>query len=47
MAKVLVVGSGAREHALFEALCKSEGVNEVLVSPGNGGMQQANGLAQF
>lgn len=34
---VLVVGSGGREHALAWALSKSEGVSEVVVSPGNGG----------
>ena len=35
--KILVVGSGGREHALAWALSRSEGVVEVGVAPGNGG----------
>ena len=35
--KVLVIGSGAREHALAWKLAQSEQVDEVVVSPGNGG----------
>lgn len=36
--KVLVIGSGGREHALCWALARSAGVGEVLVAPGNPGM---------
>ena len=35
--KVLVVGSGGREHALAWKLSKSSLVSEIFVAPGNGG----------
>ena len=38
--KVLVIGSGGREHALAWAIRKSPRVAEVVCAPGNGGMAQ-------
>jgi len=38
--KVLVIGSGGREHALAWAIRKSPRVSEVVCAPGNGGMAQ-------
>ena len=38
--KVLVIGSGGREHALAWAIRKSARVREVVCSPGNGGIAQ-------
>ncbi len=35
--KVLLLGSGGREHALARALARSPSVGEVVVAPGNGG----------
>lgn len=36
--KVLVIGSGAREHAIAHTLLKGSSVEEVTVAPGNPGM---------
>lgn len=36
--KVLVIGSGAREHAIAHTLLKGASVDEVTVAPGNPGM---------
>ena len=36
--KILVVGSGGREHALGWALSRCPGIRQVWVSPGNGGV---------
>ncbi len=37
--KVLVIGSGAREHAIAHALMRGSSVSEVTVAPGNPGME--------
>ncbi len=42
--KVLVVGSGGREHALAWQISQSERVNEVLVAPGNAGTALESGI---
>ena len=38
--KVLILGSGGREHALAWAVRRSKRVTEVVCAPGNGGMAQ-------
>lgn len=35
--RVLLIGSGGREHALARKLSQSAGVESVFVAPGNGG----------
>ena len=42
--KVLVTGSGGREHALAWKLAQSERINEVLVAPGNAGTAREPGV---
>jgi phosphoribosylamine--glycine ligase len=42
--KLLVIGSGGREHALAWKLAQSPRVQKVFVAPGNGGTALENGL---
>jgi len=42
--KILVIGSGGREHALAWRLAQSERVQKVYVAPGNGGTARADNL---
>lgn len=37
--KLLVIGSGGREHAIAKKLLESQGVDNVFVAPGNDGMR--------
>ncbi|NTU53505.1 MAG: phosphoribosylamine--glycine ligase [Chlorobiaceae bacterium] len=41
--KVLIIGSGAREHAMAWAMARSQNVSTVLVAPGNGGTAMMGG----
>ncbi|HHJ35258.1 MAG TPA: phosphoribosylamine--glycine ligase, partial [Gammaproteobacteria bacterium] len=42
--KVLIVGSGGREHALAWKAAQSPLVNQVFVAPGNAGTAQENNI---
>ncbi|MDR1143869.1 MAG: phosphoribosylamine--glycine ligase [Spirochaetaceae bacterium] len=39
--KILVIGSGGREHAIVWKLARSEGVEKIYAAPGNGGTAKA------
>jgi phosphoribosylamine--glycine ligase len=38
--KILVVGSGGREHAIADALAQHKGVGKIFAAPGNGGIRE-------
>ena len=38
--KILILGSGGREHALAWAVKRSQRVSEVVCAPGNGGIAE-------
>lgn len=38
--KVLMIGSGGREHALIKALLKSPRLTKLYCAPGNGGISR-------
>ena len=42
--KVLIVGSGGREHALAWKATKSKLVTQVYVAPGNGGTEKEDNI---
>src|SRR5258705_13323636 len=42
--KVLVIGSGGREHAIAWRLSQSPRIQKVFVAPGNGGTAHERGL---
>lgn len=47
MSRVLVIGSGGREHALCETFAKSPTVSKVYVTPGNPGMRRCASVLTY
>ena len=45
--KILVIGSGGREHALAWKLAQSRRISQILVAPGNGGTAREDGLVNL
>jgi phosphoribosylamine--glycine ligase len=45
--KILIFGSGGREHALAWAMAKSSRVTEIVCAPGNGGMASIGPMARL
>ena len=45
--KVLVIGSGGREHALAWSLARSPRVDSVIVAPGNAGTAMEPGVSNI
>jgi len=43
--KVLVLGSGGREHAIACKLLESDNVSQVFVCPGNAGMTELHDIS--
>jgi phosphoribosylamine--glycine ligase len=35
--KILVIGSGGREHAIVDAIAQNSSVKQIFAAPGNGG----------
>lgn len=45
--KILIIGSGGREHALLDAVSKSPKITEIFIAPGNAGMEKQGTLVNI